>query len=102
MSTERDDLISVLVNLPWHSKTAGYAADAILAAGWSRPRVVSSMDEVASLPVGSVVLDAFGATCTKTGAGLLGWRRVTTAVASGAGHWHAPYVPLTVLFEGSA
>ena len=27
-------------------------ADGLLAAGWSRPRVVSSMDEVASLPVG--------------------------------------------------
>jgi hypothetical protein len=33
-------------------------ADAILAAGYSRPRTITSADELDALPVGSVVLSA--------------------------------------------
>lgn len=58
-----------------------------------------TIEEVYALPIGSIVLDVFGASCTKVREGLLGWRRVTPAVANGEGHWHGPYVPATVLYE---
>jgi len=61
--------------------------------------LVHTTQEADALPVGSVVLDAFGASCTKINAGLLGWRRVTPAVAGGEGHWHGPYTPATVLYS---
>ena len=62
----------------------------------------TTAEEVDALPLGSVVLDAFGASCTKVRDGLLGWRRVTPAVANGEGHWHGPYLPATVIHEGEA
>ena len=64
--------------------------------------VVRTMEEVEALPVGSVLLDAFEASCTKVRTGLRGWRRVTPAVANGEGHWHAPYLPAMVLHSGDS
>ena len=71
MSTERDELARVIFDssrnntqidlqndrrlkgsqLAW----AGYAADAILAAGYRKPRQVTTVEEVAALPVDSVI-----------------------------------------------
>lgn len=63
--------------------------------------VLRTTEEVNALPIGSIVLDAFGASCTKVGSSTLGWRRVTPAVAAGEGHWHGPYLPATVLHEAT-
>ena len=60
---------------------------------------IETTEELEALPVGSIVLDAFAATYTKVREGVMGWRRVTSAVASGAGHWHPPYLPATVLID---
>jgi hypothetical protein len=62
MSTDRDQLVSVLIE---HVITDNYlslkdAADAILAAGWRPPaRVITDSDDMDALPWGSVVL-AYG------------------------------------------
>ena len=59
---------------------------------------VDTAEEVDALSLGSIVMDAFGASCTKVSGGLSGWRRVTPAVSNGEGHWHGPYLPATVLY----
>ena len=58
----RDDLARI-VNIGWGSDgeyealdSTDYAiADAVLAAGYSKPRIVTTVDELEALPVGSVV-----------------------------------------------
>jgi hypothetical protein len=63
--------------------------------------VITTAEDLDALPVGTVVLDAYGATCTNIhGRRILGWRRVTLAVEDGVGHWRAPYLPATVLHVG--
>ena len=91
------DLIAVIETEHLDLKSV---ADAILAAGYRRPRVIETADELNKLPVGAVVLDGYNATCTKISQENFGWRRVTTAVNWGEGHWHKPYLPVTVLWEG--
>lgn len=76
------------------------AADELLAAGWRPPaRVIETAEECAALPVGTIVLDKFGAGCTRVHRDpLIGWVRATSALRSRMGHQqHAPWLPATVL-----
>lgn len=61
---------------------------------------VTTVEELDALPVGTVVEDAFAATCIKTEGdrAVLGWHRVTSAVERGC-HWHYPFVPARVLYR---
>jgi len=54
--TERDELTLTLVSLPWRSHPADVVAGKILAAGYRKPRRITTRDELDSLPVDSVVL----------------------------------------------
>jgi hypothetical protein len=67
-------------------------------AGMSTRWAIQTHDELTALPVGTVVMDAFAATCTKDEAG---WTRVTPAVANGAPHRRRPYLPADVLEDQS-
>jgi hypothetical protein len=102
MSNERDELAGEIADIfldgAAHEAGGIDIANAVLT--HFRP-VVTTSAEADALPVGSVALDAFGATCTKLREGVLGWRRVTPAVAGGEGHWHSPYTPATVLHIGT-
>lgn len=40
MSTERDKITDLLVGMPWRSRPADQVADAILAAGYRKPRTL--------------------------------------------------------------
>lgn len=102
MSTERDEL-AVIIQRPEAidggpiscgpgSVFASRTADAILAAGWSRPRVVTTVEELDALPGGSIVA-ADWATHQK----VLG-----TWVTFGGPGTTTPDLPATVLFEGAA
>lgn len=67
------------------------------------PRVIETVGELDALPVGSVVLDVYAASCTKvTPERLYGWVRATWAHRDRR-HFHRPYLPVTVLYlpEGS-
>lgn len=65
---------------------------------------VNTREEVEALPVMSVVIDAFGAVCTKirhdadVPGRYLEWVRVTTALhRDGYRHYRSPYLPGTVI-----
>lgn len=56
---------------------------------------ITTADALDALPVGSVVLDAYAAICTRIrgAAGHYAWVRATPAIGGGAMH-ERPYVPL--------
>lgn len=56
MSIERDKITDLLVSMPWRSRPADQVAEAILAAGYRKPRRVTTREELDALPVDSVVL----------------------------------------------
>ncbi|MBF6368400.1 hypothetical protein IU433_12330 [Nocardia puris] len=61
-------------------------------------REITDQAGVDALPIGSVVLDAFAAACTRVHSDpLMGWVRATSAVPMGR-HCHRPYLPVTVLY----
>lgn len=63
---------------------------------------ITSRAELADLPTMTVVIDAFGAVCTKVrlGVSVMGWVRVTTALV-GYRHYREPYLPAVVLIRGA-
>ena len=64
MSTNRDTLAGVIetaYNLNEGMVTFELLEAAILAAGYSKPRTIKTVDELDALPVGSVVIDGGGA-----------------------------------------
>lgn len=72
------------------------AIQAYLAALPAAQPVVNSVEELDALPVGTVVLDAYGASVTKIDYAT--WVRVTPAI-SGGRMFHAPYLPARVLYR---
>jgi len=56
----RDELTTLILG-----KTAPRAADAILAAGYTKPRQIENVEELDALPVRSVILDNYSDTCRK-------------------------------------
>ena len=61
MSTERDELAEIVYDAWRHEEprdTAEIAADAILAAGYRKPRQVTTVEELDALPVDSVVMES--------------------------------------------
>ncbi|MBF5002368.1 hypothetical protein IRT45_35210 [Nocardia sp. BSTN01] len=82
--------------------SATESADHLLGAGVRPPaRVIETEAERDALPVGSIVLDFFGAGCTRVHSDpLVGWVRATSALRSRMGHHqHQPYLPAIVLHE---
>lgn len=73
-------------------------ADAIIAAGYIKPRTITTVEELDALPEGAVILPRFGRT----------WRRGLVAWDSGVYRWSSDSVashgalPATVLYEGGA
>lgn len=74
-------------------------ADYLHDEGYRKPRVITTVEELDALPVGSIVIDAYAATCTRLGSGTspFNWKRVTTAVRRYA-HSHQPYLPAEVIY----
>lgn len=67
MSNERDELAEVIRGIDGPATLGGLeVADAILTAGYRKPRQVATADEMEALPVGSVVLDRDGMALQKT------------------------------------
>lgn len=101
--SERDELGGILMEeanangLYMGIITTDNMADAILAAGYRKPRQVTTVEELDALPFGSVVLDADRATATRLDADY--WE-----VAGYASHFRidAITLPATVLHVGGA
>lgn len=73
----------------------GDAADAILAAGYSRPRVVETVEQLEALPEDSIVLDACGCAYRKDGSGRTVWLGFGDEAAL---DWTCVDLPATVLY----
>lgn len=62
--SERDELARVIFDAPaliaWDNRSQRIIADAILAAGYRKPRTVTTSEELDALPVDSVVRDTKG------------------------------------------
>lgn len=67
MSTERDELVNIYIEtlneghgVVSRTVQGNRAADAILAAGYRKPRMITTTEELDALPVGSAVRSAMG------------------------------------------
>ena len=77
-------------------------ADAILAAGYSKPRTITTAEELDALPVGSVVRTDFGCTVEKDcdfGSGKEFWSNVGSEDRRNSGHIA---LPATLIYQGGA
>jgi len=85
----RDELTTLILG-----KTAPRAADAILAAGYSKPRTITTREEVEALADGSVLIDSHGDVANLRDDF---WFSYETAPMTH--HRMAKYLPATVLYE---
>jgi hypothetical protein len=63
--SDRDELMKVILG-----QTIPKAVERILAAGYSKPRTITTVAELDALPENSVVLDGMGTVALQIGAGL--------------------------------
>ena len=95
---EREELVKILAtkrvyvntSLGMHEATA----DAILAAGYRKPRVVTTAEELYELPIGSAIVDSTDLVYVRDSGG-----RLPCKVAQ-AGEFAFVSLPATVLYEG--
>lgn len=110
MSDERDELARIIkspenfdggpVSCGPNDVYAARTADAILAAGYRKPRQVTTVEELDALPNGTVVMDCHGEVARKL---TYGWRVLVSE--SGFDAWlsdplEETYLPATVLHVG--
>lgn len=97
--SERDELIALLWDNDHMPKYD--TADAILAAGYRKPRTITTAEELDALPDGTVVMDGQGEVARKL---VYGWRVLVSEAGFDA--WlsdplEETYLPATVLHEGA-
>lgn len=102
--SEREELEQIVYDVWMQDEprfTAGQAADAILAAGYRKPREVTTAAELDALPVGSVVLDAEGDAWQDRGYAAFNWCNTTSGMNGGLDPelLVSTYGPLTLLHE---
>jgi hypothetical protein len=100
--TARDELIELVFPIlekcfdsDWNMTYSEMITDAILAAGYTKPRIINSADELLALPEASVVLDYEGDVSQKRGGLWCGYETApinSNKLARIAG-------PFTVLYE---
>ena len=98
MSSERVELAAMISGVSLESQLAD--ADAILAAGYRKPRQVTTVEELDALPNGTVVMDCHGEVARKL---TYGWRVLVSE--SGFDAWlsdplEETYLPAMVLHIG--
>lgn len=106
MSNERDELAGVIHDslypgayredrMTW-PQGIFVEADAILAAGYKKPRTITTAEELDALPVGSVILDPIGLSLHKNE--FTGWRASNGAKDITAEMLQREALPATVLY----
>ena len=112
MSTERDELGKLLFTLPVSDRAADTApeildkcdasADAILAAGYRKPRTITTTEELDRLPVGAVVLsEKYLSHSDQWRVSFQRWHDGTWHRGARSGDTHPDnFLPATVLHEG--
>jgi hypothetical protein len=86
------------------SKTWADYADAILAAGYSKPRTITTLEELDALGLGATVLDVLGDVWTNDGDDEDQWGSVTAKEDFGGPQWYGSsdiLLAVTVLHEGA-
>ena len=96
MSNERDELAAVVNGADWTSRSQTIA-DAVLAAGYRKPRQVTTIEELETLPRKSVILDVDGDVWERAGGR---WRG--TEGGRFASSLLVEFAPFTVLHVGGA
>lgn len=103
-STQRDELARIIHSSrkPWvtnseHSAMEAIQADAILAAGYRKPRTITTVEELRALPDGSAILDSSG----DVGQKLSEWWYFPETAPMGSSKV-AKYGPVTALHEPQA
>lgn len=91
----RDELTTLILG-----KTAPRAADAILAAGYRKPRTITTVEELDALPAGSVILDSDGLSLHKNE--FTGWCASNGAKEIDVEMLEGEALPATVLHEPEA
>lgn len=117
MSTQRDELAELIANAeypnmepPWserkdRSPVKWYSrkyADAVIAAGWTKPRTVTTVEELHGLPLGSVIIDSDPCVLQmleKSAIGGAEWAQPNEERIYPSGH---VTLPATVLYEPTA
>jgi hypothetical protein len=93
----RDELLAELRELAKKPKTWPDYADALIEAGYRKPRTITTAEELDALPNGSVLIDSAGDVAQLRG-GL--WCGYETSPMSPSRQ--AKYIPATVLHEPDA
>jgi hypothetical protein len=100
MSNERDELIYVIIAA--NGEQDEELADAILAAGYRKPRTITAVEELDALGLRSTIIDADGEVWVNDGDSLDQWGSVTHPESYGGPKWIGPAdvaLPATVLYE---
>lgn len=102
VSTQRDDLVRDLeAGGDWITGSPEYAADVLLERGWTKPRTVTTAEELAALPLKSVILSDGGDAWQKEFTGLHGYTWMTYARHMDSRRAASTLLPATVLHEGA-
>ncbi|MET0993142.1 MAG: hypothetical protein ABWY20_03250 [Mycobacterium sp.] len=108
----RDELADLLCREHLYYDTGSHlelsvddAAAAILAAGYSKPRTITTVDELDALGRGATVLDVLGDVWTNDGDAENQWGSVTAGEPYGGPQWCGSsniLLAATVLYEGES
>jgi hypothetical protein len=93
----REELEAIVARRGGHVKAT---ASDILAAGYRKPRTITTAEELDALPVGSVILDPIGLSLHKNA--FTGWCASNGAKEITADMLAHESLPATVLHEGAA
>jgi hypothetical protein len=91
----RDELFQLILG-----RTATKAVERILAAGYSKPRTIATIEELDALPAGSVILDPIGLSLHKNA--FTGWCSSNGAKEIPADMLAREALPATVLYSPEA
>ena len=102
MSSERDELAQIIYDT-LNSQYGDFnmpddAADAILAAGWHRPRTITTAEELDKCPPGTAVIDSIGLYALVT----VGHQVTSFGVVKLWPYEELLAFPVTVLHEGAS
>lgn len=95
MSAEHDELFQLMLG-----RTTTKAVERILAAGYRKPRTITTVEELDALPFGSVILDPTGLSLHKNE--FTGWRASNGAKGISPEMLAQEALPATVLHETEA
>lgn len=96
---ERDELAEIVGNSLVTRNSPKQTADEILAAGYRKPRTITTVEELDALPVGTIILDSDPDACMKVEGGR--WRSIDDPEETFSTSGISGSLPATVMHEGT-